>query len=448
MKCRIEKIVNGGRGLGYSAESGRTPVFVPFTCPGETVDFRTVYRTKKFILGLPDFIANESKERVKPVCEAYYYPGRKSPYCGGCDMMHLNYNAQLEYKKKILAEMLKHNGLDGNLLDRVRPSPMEKNYRNKIQLPVKKTKNGLSYGFYMPYSHTMAKFNSCHVQSKLLASILASVLKLGEYLPDNVRNIVLRASERTGDADMLIVTSGRIRRMPSGAAGKLAACGISGLYSIEKDTDDNSVLDGRLKAIEVKKKYTEEFLGKKIHIPPGSFFQLNTACAEELFLEAEKMLRLKTDDIILDLYCGVGAFSVHLAPKVKSVFGLEISRSSVQAAKENACFHRVNNVSFYESDAGKIPARVRELSGSGIKAVVDPPRSGLGISASEALLRMNPSEIIYISCDPATFIRDCLYFVKRGFSLADLQTYDFFPMTHHIELLARFVPQGIVQQVY
>lgn len=382
----IVKYDNNGRGISYL--SSRI-VFIPNTIIGEDVLIDIVEDKKNYSVGRVLKFNKISDERVNNICPYY-------GICGGCDIMHIKYEAQLKYKMNKIKEIMdKFYGEEIIIKDII--FSKESNYRNKVSL---KVENGV--GYYKKGTHDFIKIEKCDLLDSHINNLIKELNKID--LKDN-KNIIIRKNT----SGLMLVLESMID------------------YSKIKDLVD--VLYVLNKKIYGKDIY-EDLDGLKFIIMPSSFFQVNKYNTINLYNKILEYCDLKGNEVVLDLYCGTGTIGSFISKKAKKVIGVEINKDSIESANKNKLINELNNIEFICGDSGKV-LKMSKYKNIDI-VIVDPPRSGLDSLAIEELIKINSKKIIYVSCDPVTLARD-LKVLNSHYKAKELTPVDMFPSTAHVE---------------
>lgn len=359
---RIEDLTSEGEGVG-SIEGKK--VFVEGALPGEEVEIKLTENRKRFAKAKLVRIIERSPDRVDPICPLF-------GVCGGCQLMHLSYAEQLNWKRKRVGDALSRIGGLSVAVAECVASPDQLGYRNKIHLH-----HG---GLHKRHSHEVVLVERCYIHNDLGEKRLAEV--------KNCREAVIRTALQT--KEVLVEADGKANRP----------------FIIEQLGD------------------------LRFKIGPRDFFQVNPKQALQLYRKAIACARLGPESRVLDAYCGVGTLSLFAARQAKEVLGIEAVESAVDSARENGRLNGVDNVVFKQ---GLVEKMVGELAG--FDAIfLNPPRGGVDSAVIEALLKSPPKRLIYISCDPATLARD-LKALGDKFVIEDVIPFDMFPQTIHVETL-------------
>jgi len=430
-------------GSGYEGEGvGRyegMPVFVPFAAKGDFAEVKIVKVAKTHTFGRLEKVLKPADCRVEAPCPAF---GK----CGGCSIMHLSCEAQLELKRERVADCMRKIGrLDVEVLPVV-PSEKQFRYRNKVQLPVGQTENGEPFvGFYANRSHRIVRNEKCLLQSEQSDSVVSAFLG---WMKENgvtayneetgkglVRHLFIRQGENAeGETELLAMPVINGKRLPGETelAETMKKAGVTCLCVNINRAKTNVILGDETKTV-FGSGYVEDVLcGNTFKISPQSFYQVNRPQAEKLYSLALDMAEISGDDVVYDLYCGAGTITLCAAKRAGKVYGIEIVPEAVENAKENAMLNGIENVEFMCGDVAEI---VRELKNRAKPRVVivDPPRKGCDNAMLELLIELSPEKIAYISCNPATLARDMAYLCEKGYKCGKVQPVDLFPNTSHVE---------------
>lgn len=436
-------------GLGHDGEGvGRyegLTVFVPGGAPGDRLAVRVIEVKKSYARASLERVVEPSPHRVTPSCPVV-------GECGGCQLQHIAYDAQLDLKRQQVVDALERVG---KLTDvTVHPTlGMEepRSYRNKAQFPVGYRAGRVVAGFFAPGTHRIVDIDQCEIQHPLGNQIMQEVKALariyGVRIYDErthtgiLRHIVARVGRGTGEGMAVLVTNGR--EFPHGeeiAAGLMER--IPGLVSVVQNINpiQTNVILGRESRVLAGKEHITDYIGDlKFNISPVSFFQVNPAQTEVLYGTALAYAGLTGKETVLDIYCGIGTISLFLAKQAREVIGIEWVREAVADARENAERNGVSNVRFITGDAA---VEVPRLAEEGVRAdviVLDPPRKGSDEPVLEAMARVRPERIVYVSCNPASLARDLGRLQALGYRTLEVQPVDMFPQTAHVECVARLV---------
>ncbi len=420
-EVRVEKMVYGGDGLGH--HEGHT-VFVPFVLPDERVSVEPLERRKKFIRGRLARVITASPNRIAPPC----------PYfgvCGGCHYQHIPYELQLEYKAAILRETLSRLGRiawDGPIVSH--PSPAY-GYRNRAQWKIALVDGKLAIGYYQAGSRKLCPVSECPISSPLLVSALQalSALLAARKLPDTL----LEAEAFANDAHAKLFLNLSFDKF-AGSAEKIAQTLRSELPAME------SLLlhDRKSDRFELQGPGHISYRAgdRDYRVGHLSFFQVNRFLSNDL---AAIVMGEARGRLALDLFAGVGLFTVPLAHRFERVIGVESNAAAVRDLEANLQASGAASPAARESEVETFLARWRERPDF---VVLDPPRSGVPAQALSQLVKLAPGAIAYLSCDPATLARDLAVLVGAldepgPYQISDVHLVDTFPQTYHMEALVR-----------
>lgn len=441
----IDDIGVNGEGIGKI--DGYT-LFVPGGLPGDTIKVKVTKVKKNFGFGRLEAILQPSLSRVEAPCQSF---GR----CGGCQIQHLDYKAQLDFKKEKVKGALEHiAGLkDVHVHDTI---GMEEPfyYRNKAQFPVGMINGNIEVGFYAPRSHRIIPIEHCYIQHRINETIIA---KVKEYMNENaiepydetrhtglIRHVVTRWSQSTGDVHVTLVINGKRLPKSEQLIQKLTTIdGISGISFSSNKEKTNVILGEKVETIWGNPTIRDVIGDIYFDISPLSFYQVNPIQTEKLYEKALAYADLTGGEIVWDAYCGIGTISLFLAKQAKKVYGVEIVSQAIEDAKHNAKINKIQNVEFYVGKAEEvIPEVYRETGINPDVIVVDPPRKGCDQALLNTMIEMQPERIVYVSCDPSTMARDVKVLVGGGYEVVEVQPVDMFAHTVHVEAIIKMTYCG------
>ncbi len=414
----ITSLSHAGEGIGR--HEGRA-VFVPFALPGEIVRAEIVEDKARFARARLLEVITPAPERSVPLCPHHFNLHPPEGYeshtltgaCGGCQLQHLAYAAQLRFKQQAVAEQFRRLG--GFAQAPVRPtlaSPAPFYYRNHAQFSL--TPAG-ELGFRAAHSHRVVPIRECHQIEPVLGALFRHIQVEPEQAAE-LERVTLRAG---AEAEALAVFE----------TGQ-------GAPDLELDLPVSAALlrpDGASMALAGSDALTLDVRGRAFRVSAGSFFQVNTPMAARLVDLVLEALALTGSESVLDVYCGVGLFTAFIAPLAARVVGVEAYGPAVDDAAAN--LDEFDNIDLYQAPAEDVlPA----LAGRFDAAVLDPPRAGCAPPVLDALAALDLARIVYVSCDAATLARDARRLVSAGYTLHWVQPLDMFPQTYHVECLALF----------
>ncbi len=412
-------------------------VFVPNAIVGESCRIRIEAAKKTWAAGKIVEILERSPHRVNRECPV-------AKLCGGCDFWHMDYDEELRLKADRVRQCLKR--LAGEALEEVPvlDAPACRGYRNKAQYPVAQKKGRAYAGFFRAGTHQVVENEKCLIlppeMDRVRDIVIEHVNQNGIPVYDEkahkglLRHIYVRRGAVSGQVMVCLSVNGRgIPGHPVLIEKLKAVPGFTTLVLAVNTARGNGVLGDEFLTLYGPGYIADILCGLEFRLSPRSFYQVNHHQAQRLYAAAIAQAQIGKTDTVLDLYCGVGTITLCMAKAAGRVIGVEVVAQAVDDARDNARRNGIQNAEFFCGDAGQAAL---ELEKNGIRpdvAVVDPPRKGLNADAIEALARMAPQRIVYVSCDPATLARDVALLKDSGYALKSVQAADLFPKCAHIE---------------
>ncbi|MBX3062601.1 MAG: class I SAM-dependent RNA methyltransferase [Anaerolineae bacterium] len=404
-ELELTSMAHGGSAIGR--HDGRT-IFVPYTLPGERIIARIVQDRGRFAIAEVVKIVSPSPQRVEPRCP-YFGPG----LCGGCQLQHIDYAAQLELKQSVVKDqMARIGGFQEITVLPMLASPDEYDYRTHVTLHA--LKDG-QLGFVSTDDDNLIVIDECHIIRPPLQELLNVIDFAGFEALDRVRLQV--GSE---EDDLMIGLSTVDDEVPELEVDFPASISFLSSEKPPQPLIGKPSVNYRVK--------DRDFM-----VRAGGFFQVNLQQAEKLVDLVLERLDLQGTERVLDLYSGVGLFSAFIAERAAWVTGVEAYAPAVEDAAEN--LSAFENIDLFE---GAVEEVLSQLEGSYDAVVLDPPRAGLDGVVVDALVALAPAKIVYVSCDLATFARDAKRLAAQGYRLHEIQPVDMFPQTASIELVSLF----------
>lgn len=431
----IESITNEGNGTGHYEGLA---VFVPMTAPGDVLSVRIVQVRSSYCYGIIEKIINPSPLRIEPDCPV-------CRRCGGCVLRHLDYTEELRQKTFWTADTFRRIGGFSLNPESCLPSPRQNSYRNKAQYPIGKADGHAFCGFYAARSHTVIPCNDCRLQppffSEIARVICAYIDSCGCDVYDEAtgrglfRHIYLRRGESTGQVMVCLVVNGEsIPHKSRLISALLTVCPQISSILLNINRKRTNVILGSENRVLYGSEYIEDILcGVRVFLSPLSFYQVNHDGAELLYQTAADFANPQPGDVLLDLYCGAGTIGLSMARRVRSLIGVEIVAPAVQNAIDNAVRNGISNARFLCSDAGQAAEKLAAEKLRPDIIILDPPRKGCDTATLSAAVKMAPSRIVMVSCNPATAARDVKILAQMGYSPEKIQPVDMFPRTAHVE---------------
>lgn len=444
MLLKIQTIVDldivdlGTSGEGIGSVDG-FKIFVEGALPLEKVRVEITALKSNYGIAKLLEILKASPYRIKPPCPLF-------DRCGGCQIMHLEYDKQLEYKRKRVMDAFERIG-KSPILDKpsIEPSIPSFGYRNKIQLPVTEDKGFLQVGLYERGSHNVVPVEHCLIHSSFGDEVYQEVIKIikassikaySEKTEEGeLRHILMRTSIFLKQVLVVLITTSSASELIKKIGKELFKIeGVKGVVHHKNARNDNVILDRNFTTLAGQSFIEETLCGLTFKISAASFFQVNPYQAEKLYKEALKLAEITSDSTVLDAYCGIGTLSLLMAKQAKKVIGIECVPQAIKDAEENAKRNKIDRVEFICGQSEKV---IPSLSSIDV-VFLNPPRKGCDPKVLLELKRLKPKTIIYISCDPATLARDALLLTSYGFEREVVKAFDLFPQTTHVETLVKF----------
>ena len=412
-------------------------VFIPNAIAGEKVRLRIEKAQKTWATGKITEILEKSPHRIQRQCPI-------SSSCGGCDFWHMDYEEESRLKADRVKTCL--NRLGGENLEAVPilAAPTCLGYRNKAQYPVARKKDRAYAGFFRAGTHEVVENKRCLILPEETDAVKDTVMdhvnRHGISIYDEVahkgllRHIYVRRGVVSGQVLVCLVCNGEKLPHADDLIKRLQAIpGFTTLVLSVNTKKGNAVLGDSFLTLYGPGYIEDTLCGLTFRLSPRSFYQVNHHQAQRLYEAAIAQAEITREDLVLDLYCGVGTITLAMASAAGKVMGVEVIPQAVEDARDNAKRNGIENAEFFCGDAGQAAL---ELEKNGIKpdvVVVDPPRKGLNADTIEALHRMSPRRIVYVSCDPATLARDVALLKERGYVLKNAIAADLFPRCSHVE---------------
>lgn len=436
----FEDLTHDGAGV---AKVNGYPIFVPNTLPGEKAKIRVVKANKGYGFGRLIELYEASEHRVEvPVEENYKY--------GGCQLQHISYAGQLEFKENQVKQVMKRIGkLEDATIHPIIGMDNPLNYRNKAQVPVGKRGGNLIAGFYKPRTHEIVDTNESIVQDPAVNEAIKVVKEICSELgidPYNeihhrgvLRHIMARYAKSTGELMVVLITRSTsllhknkiveeiLKRLPN----------VKSIVHNINNQKTNVIMGEKTKVLWGNEVIYDYIGDVKFAISAVSFYQVNPDQTKVLYDKALEYAALTGEETVIDAYCGIGTISLFLAQKAKSVLGVEMIPQAIEDARRNAELNEVENVKFSIGEAETFIPLWYEQGNRADVIVVDPPRKGCDEALLKTIIEMAPKKMVYISCNPATLARDLRILEDGGYQTEELQPVDMFPMTTHVEVVAK-----------
>lgn len=446
MKVPVEKnkeyivdiIDQGFEGEGIAKIDNFT-IFIEGAIKGEKCKILIVKVTTSHAFGKLIEILEKSKYRVETDCGTY-------KRCGGCNLRHIDYEETLNIKQNTVQNLVNktlNNKINVNMVIGM-GNPY--NYRNKAQYPVGLDKNNEPVmGVYAKRTHEIIPMRNCMIQNPLSERIANIIFHF--FIQNNIpiynekngkgllRHIVIKVGIRTHEIMCILVLNGKELKKEKELV-KLLIKEFPEVKTVVKNINvkNTNVILGNENEVIYGDGYIYDKLGDyTFKISPMSFYQINPVQTEVLYNTSIEMANLSKNETLFDLYCGIGTIGIFASPYVKKVYGIEIVKQAIEDAKENASINDIRNIEFFVGDVEKVFENVLKKNSDKPDVIfVDPPRKGLDRHTIDNILKVKPKKVIYISCNPASLVRD-LKLLEEKYDVREIQPVDMFPFTSHVE---------------
>lgn len=477
-------------GEGVGRVEGFT-LFVSGALPGEKVRAKVLKTKKQYGYAKLLELVQASSDRIAPPCPIY-------DQCGGCQLQHMDYTAQLAWKRQLVVDNLQRigklgvagapgrgaeagSGADSAGAERVAAEGdsvasgsaaraqaegiivqptlgMDEpwRYRNKAQVPIGVTEGGLVGGFYARGSHRIVDMETCLIQHEHNDDVVAAVKRIGRELGISayneetgrglLRHVVVKKAFRTGEMMLVLVTNGRDIPHLDAWLGSIREQ-LPDVVSIcqNVNTQRTNVIFGNETRVLWGRDVIYDYIGDvQFAISARSFYQVNPAQTEVLYGKTVEYAGLTGNETVIDAYCGIGTISLFLAQHAAKVYGVEIVPEAIEDARGNARLNNMNNVVFEVGASEDVIPNWKEQGVTPDVIVVDPPRKGCDPRLLETILAMKPERVVYVSCNPSTLARDLRVLEDGGYKTTEVTPVDMFPHTVHVESVALLVKSGKV----
>lgn len=434
----VDIIDNGYEGEGIAKIDGFT-IFVNGVIKGERCKIAITKVTSSHGFARLIEILKKSEYRVEPDCFTY-------KRCGGCSLRHIDYDETLNIKQEKVQNLVNKTLKNKIEVNRTLGMGNPYNYRNKAQYPVGTDKSGRPiFGIFANRTHEIIPIQECHIQKRISCEIADFVLsemekfnisvyneKTGKGL---VRHIITKVGVITNEIMVIIVINGK--EMPHELT--LANNIIDKFPQVKTvvksiNMKNTNVIMGQKNFSIVGRGYITDRLGDFVFkISPMSFYQVNPVQAEALYNIAIEKANITKDDVVCDLYCGIGTIGIFASKFAKKVYGIEIVSQAIEDARVNANLNKINNIEFICGDVEEaFDELIKKEKVKPDVIIVDPPRRGLDVKTIGNIIKLKTSRVVYISCNPATMVRD-LKLMEELYEVVEVQPVDMFPFTSHVE---------------
>ena len=436
----VDIIDNGFEGEGIAKIKDFT-IFIPNCIKGEKVKILIVKVLKSHAFGKIIEILKTSEYRVDSDCLTY-------KRCGGCDLRHIKYEETLKMKQNAVQSLVNKTLKNKIKVEETLGMENPMFYRNKAQYPVGLDKEGKPIiGVFAKRTHEIIPIEECLIQNKESQKIAKFVL---EFISKNkisiynektrkglIRHIVTKVGIKSNEIMLIIVINGT--KIPKeNELVEQVRKEFKNVKTIIKNVNKKAtnVIMGKENINLYGNGYIEDILGDyKFKISPLSFYQVNPIQAEKIYQIGVEAASISKKDTVFDLYCGIGTISIFMAKYAKKVYGIEIVEEAIKDAKENAKINHINNTEFISGDVEKtLDELINNKKIVPDVIMIDPPRKGIDNKSIENILKVSPNKIVYISCNPATLVRD-LAKLEEKYNVKKIKPADMFPYSKHVEVI-------------
>lgn len=428
-------------GEGVGSADGLT-LFLPDALPGERVHATVTELGHRFARGIVLDRVTDAPQRVTPACGVF-------GACGGCQLQHAAYDTQLKHKHDVVQNALQRMAKLPDVP--VRPTlGMETpwRYRNQVQVPLAydAPSGTLTPGFFAARSHHRVPTDTCHLEPlDMERTIQAATRILADTLGTaavHVHHLIARRSHTNGQQLLILsvdTANPKLLDLDRAAHALLALPNVVGVARTVQPRSNGPVWGSTTDIVAGLESLTEDILGLEFIISPRSFFQVNTVQARALYERVLHYAQAGPEDTVVDAYCGTGTIGLLLARQAKAVVGIENIAPAVRDAKRNARHNGIDNIDFV---IGDVEHALPKMAGKGRRfdiVVLDPPRKGCHWAVLDAIADMQPTRVVYVSCNHATWARDVRMLTDRGYTLVEALPVDMFPQTSHVEVVSVLV---------
>ncbi len=433
-EARISDYTSEGQGI---AKIEGCAVFIPNAICGEKVLVRIEKAQKTWAAGKITELLEKSEHRINRVCPV-------AKLCGGCDFHHMDYTEESRLKAERVRQCLNRIGGENFAEIPILAAPDTTCYRNKAQYPVSVHKGKAYAGFFKAGTHQVIDNDRCGILPPEMDAVKDAVIDYVNHFKVSVydesvhegllRHIYVRRGAVSGQILVCLSINGRNIPKREALLSRLKKIqGFTTLVLTVNTKKGNVVLGDEYITLYGPGWIEDVLCGLNFRLSPRSFYQVNHHQAQRLYAAAIEQAQITKDDLVLDLYCGVGTITLCMAKAAGKVIGVEVVEQAVADARDNARRNGIENAEFFCGDAGEAALALEKQGIRPDVVVVDPPRKGLNADAIAAMAAMQPRRIVYVSCDPATLARDVALLKEKGYRVQSAQACDLFPRCAHIE---------------
>ena len=406
-------------------------------CENEEVVVKFLKRIEQGIVGEVVEVKKANPQRCRMDC-------RIAHECGGCQYRYMRYQEQLAMKKRQIIRLLEGERIRLKVHD-VMGMEVPLAYRNKMIKSFSKDKAGVHFGFYGEYSHNVVDVKRCLNHEKISDEVFDTIERLVKkyripvYDEDRkqgcIRHVLIRRAVKSNETLVCLVAASKQLPQGKGFVNDLITAHpeIKSVVLNVNMRKTSIVLGDEEKVLYGKGTVCDELCGLKFNISSRSFYQINHDQTERLYKKAIELMNPSKEDVVYDMYCGIGTIGLCCAQHVKQVVGVEVNAQAIKDAIVNAKSNKVENIRFVCADASDFMMKSAKEKKHIDCVFIDPPRSGCDERFLDALVYLKPKKIVYVSCDPSTQVRDLKYLFRNGYKAEDMYLVDMFPNTSHIE---------------
>lgn len=426
-------------GMGVCKVDGYT-VFVANALKGEKGKIKMIKVNKSFGFGRLVELTDESPFRKEPICDHFNE-------CGGCNIMHMNYQMQLDFKKYRTKETLKKLGKINTIVHETVGMVNPYYYRNKAVIPFGVENGKMIAGLYKSRSHDIIDMKKCYIIPKITTDIVKFLknvfveLNIPAYDEETgtgvIRHVIIRNSHKYDDISVTLVTHSPKLPKKEIIIKKLTSKFERVISIVQNYNPDNTnvVLGKKSRILFGDDFILDEINDVKFKISHRSFYQVNPTQTEEMYKKAIEYAEVEENHVVIDAFCGIGTIGLSVASEVKEVYGVEVVKQAIEDAKTNAHINGISNATFV---VGKAEDVIKNWKSKDVDVLfVDPPRKGVDKSFLESIVKMQIPKVVYISCNVSTLARDLNFLQANNYEIIEITPYDMFPQTSHIESVTK-----------
>ena len=438
IQAEIEGMTAEGSGV---ARYEGMAVFVPHSAPGDLAEITVIKVSRHYAVGKISRLLRKGEGRCEPDCPSF-------PKCGGCTFRHLNYQEECRIKLQRVNDAVKRiGGIDLEAEDFIADENPDR-HRNKAQITFGEAKGQAVFGFYAERSHRIIPFSDCRLQPEIFGAIAQAAANFINDTPNDIydeetgkgrfRHLYIRRGFATGEIMVCAVVNanGLVREDEFVRRIRAVSPEIKSIVINSNREKTNVILGQKCRTAWGSDTIRDILCGVTFEISPLSFYQVNRAQAERLYLRAAEYAGLDGSQVLFDIYCGTGTIGLTMASGAKALYGIEIIPDAVENAKRNAAINGIGNAEFLCADAAEGTSMLCERGIAPDVVVIDPPRKGCSPEVIRLIDELSPERVVYISCDPATLARDIARFGEYGWQLERFSAVDMFPRTANVETVA------------